>query len=80
MPRFGEGQLSSVEVDSLSRYIQTIQHPVNRGGWGIGRIGPIPEGMVAWLLAAGALLLIARLIGERTSDGRDPPAAGGSGS
>jgi ubiquinol-cytochrome c reductase cytochrome c subunit len=28
-------------------------------------VGPIPEGMVAWLLAGGALLVVARLIGER---------------
>jgi ubiquinol-cytochrome c reductase cytochrome c subunit len=68
MPRFGEGELSSGEIDSIARYVKSIQHPEDRGGWGIGRIGPIPEGMVAWLLAAVALLLIARLIGERTPD------------
>ncbi len=65
MPRFGEGELSNAQVDSIARYVQSIQHPEDRGGWGIGRIGPIPEGMVAWLLAAASLLLIARLIGER---------------
>lgn len=80
MPRFSEAQLSAAEVNSLARYIQSIQHPDNLGGWGIGRIGPIPEGMVAWLLAAAALLLIARLLGERTSEQPDPPPhAGGSG-
>lgn len=80
MPRFSEGQLSTAEVDSLARYIQSIQHPDNLGGWGIGRIGPIPEGMVAWLLAAAALLLIARLLGERTSEPPDRQSqAGGRG-
>jgi ubiquinol-cytochrome c reductase cytochrome c subunit len=69
MPRFGEGELSSAQVDSLARYVQSTQRPDDRGGWGIGRIGPIPEGMVAWLLAAAALLLIARLLGERTGGG-----------
>ena len=38
----------------------------------MGRIGPIPEGMVAWLLAGVALLIIARLLGERAAD--EPPA------
>lgn len=65
MPRFGEGELSSGQIDSIARYVQSFQTPDDRGGWGIGRIGPIPEGMVAWLLAAASLLLIARLIGER---------------
>jgi ubiquinol-cytochrome c reductase cytochrome c subunit len=68
MPRFGPGELSSAQIDSIARYVQSIQHPEDRGGWGIGRIGPIPEGMVAWLLAAAALLLIARLLGERTPE------------
>ncbi len=79
MPRFGEGELTGAEVNSLARYIQSIQHPDNRGGWGIGRIGPIPEGMVAWLLAVTALLLIARLLGERTSDEPEPPPRAGDG-
>ncbi len=79
MPRFGEGELTDAQVNSLARYIQSVQHPDDLGGWGIGRIGPIPEGMVAWLLAAAALLLIARLLGERTSDRHDHPAKTGRG-
>jgi ubiquinol-cytochrome c reductase cytochrome c subunit len=80
MPRFGPGELSDAQIDSIARYIQSTQHPEDRGGWGIGRIGPIPEGMVAWLLAAAALLLIARLLGERIHE-QTPrsPRAGGEG-
>lgn len=69
MPRFGAGEISAAQVDSIARYVQSTQHPQDSGGWGIGRIGPIPEGMAAWLLAAAALLLIARLLGERTNAG-----------
>lgn len=77
MPHFGEGELSSAQVNSLARYVQSIQHPDDLGGWGIGRIGPIPEGMVAWLLGAAALLAIARLLGERTGEQRQrAPRAG----
>jgi ubiquinol-cytochrome c reductase cytochrome c subunit len=79
MPRFSEGELSTAEVNSLARYIHSIQHPENLGGWGIGRIGPIPEGMVAWLLAGAALLLIARLLGERTSENPDDAGQAGGG-
>jgi quinol---cytochrome-c reductase cytochrome c subunit len=73
MPRFGEGELSDGQIDSIARYVQSFQTPDDRGGWGIGRIGPIPEGMVAWLLAAASLLLIARLIGERMPRQREEP-------
>jgi len=65
MPRFRD--LAPSEVDSLARYVVSTRDPVARGGWGIGNVGPIPEGMVAWLLAGVALLLVIRLIGERTS-------------
>jgi ubiquinol-cytochrome c reductase cytochrome c subunit len=68
MPRFGPGTLGERDVDSIARYVTTYgRHPTNRGGWGIGNIGPIPEGLVAWLLAAGALVLVARVIGTRST-------------
>ncbi len=34
--------------------------PNNHGGWGIGNIGPIPEGLVAWWIAAPLLLICLR--------------------
>jgi ubiquinol-cytochrome c reductase cytochrome c subunit len=68
MPRFGPRALDDHEVDSIARYVTTYgRHPLNRGGWGIGNIRPIPEGLVAWLLAGGALLLVARVIGSRSA-------------
>jgi ubiquinol-cytochrome c reductase cytochrome c subunit len=65
MPPFGPGQLSSAEINSIARYVASTNRPHDAGGWDIGRIGPITEGMAAWLLAIVALLLIARLLGER---------------
>jgi len=65
MPAFPEAQIDQQELDSITRYVLSTRHPPDRGGWGIGNIGPIPEGMVAWLLAGAALLIIARLLGER---------------
>ena len=56
---------STQQLNSIVRYVQLAQNPDNSGGWGIGNIGPIPEGMVAWFLGGVALLFIARLIGER---------------
>jgi ubiquinol-cytochrome c reductase cytochrome c subunit len=66
MPRFSERQIDQPTLNSIARWVRETRHPDDRGGWGIGHIGPIPEGMVAWLLAGVALLLVARLIGERT--------------
>jgi ubiquinol-cytochrome c reductase cytochrome c subunit len=66
MPKFSERQIDRHELDSIAAYVLSTKHLPDKGGWGIGNIGPIPEGMVAWLLAGTALLIVARLIGERT--------------
>jgi ubiquinol-cytochrome c reductase cytochrome c subunit len=66
MPRFDERRLDAHDVDSIARYITEVaQDPPDRGGWGIGNVGPIPEGLVTWLLAGGILILVARIIGRR---------------
>jgi ubiquinol-cytochrome c reductase cytochrome c subunit len=65
MPHFDEQLIDQHELDSIVRYVLSTRDPDNRGGWGIGNVGPIPEGMVAWLLACGVLVFVARLIGRR---------------
>ncbi|HEX4671704.1 MAG TPA: c-type cytochrome [Solirubrobacteraceae bacterium] len=67
MPRFSPRQIDQHQLDSLARYILWTRKPDNAGGWGIYNIGPIPEGIVAWFLALAALVIVARLIGERTA-------------
>jgi ubiquinol-cytochrome c reductase cytochrome c subunit len=68
MPHFDATQIDQHELDSLARYIQWTRHPQNAGGWGIYNIGPIPEGMVAWFVGLLALVIVARLIGERMDE------------
>lgn len=65
MPHFDYRQIDQHELDSIARYVLWTQHPDNAGGWSIGNLGPIPEGMVAWFLALAAMVIVARLIGER---------------
>jgi ubiquinol-cytochrome c reductase cytochrome c subunit len=65
MPRFSKKQISDSELDSIIAYVASTKHPSDRGGWGIGNIGPVPEGMVTWLIAAVALVLMCLVIGER---------------
>jgi len=67
MPRFSENALSEPELDSIIAYVEQAKSPDDRGGWGIGHIGPIPEGMVTWFLAAVALVATCVVIGRRSS-------------
>jgi ubiquinol-cytochrome c reductase cytochrome c subunit len=66
MPAFAESQIDQRQLDSIVAYVLSTRAPVDRGGWGLGNIGPIPEGMVAWLLAGAALLIVVRLLGQRS--------------
>ncbi len=63
MPVFGPSTLSDHQVKAIMRYTQQLRRPDDRGGLSLGRVGPITEGFVAWLVGLGALLLAARLIG-----------------
>ncbi len=65
MPHFDALQIDQRQLDSLTRYVLWTRHPNDAGGWAIGNIGPIPEGMVAWFVALAAMVIVARLIGER---------------
>lgn len=65
MPAFPPSQISDRGLDSIVRYVRYIQSPDDRGGWPIGHLGPVTEGLVAWLLAGTALVLLAAAIGSR---------------
>jgi ubiquinol-cytochrome c reductase cytochrome c subunit len=67
MPRFDEALIDQKELDSIAAYVEKTQEPDNRGGWDLGGIGPIPEGMVAFFIGLLALLIVSRLLGERGS-------------
>lgn len=66
MPRFPKSQISDHELNSIIRYVLLTRHPADRGGWGIGNLGPFPEGIVAWLLAGGLLVGVCIVIGRRS--------------
>jgi ubiquinol-cytochrome c reductase cytochrome c subunit len=65
MPRFSPKAISDRELNAIIAYVQASKDPVDRGGLGIGHIGPVPEGIVAWLVAAVVLVGVCVLIGER---------------
>jgi ubiquinol-cytochrome c reductase cytochrome c subunit len=65
MPQFDERQLTDAELDSLIAYVEYAKSPDDRGGWSIGHLGPIPEGLVTWLVGAAVLVAACLLIGTR---------------
>jgi ubiquinol-cytochrome c reductase cytochrome c subunit len=74
MPVFGPDALNDDEVDAIARYVRYLEQPDDRGGIALGRLGPIPEGFLVWVLGMGLLLLVAYAIGKRSYHRREPGA------
>jgi ubiquinol-cytochrome c reductase cytochrome c subunit len=69
MPKFPTSQISDVQLNSIIAYVEHTNHNDNRGGWRIGNLGPIPEGLVAWWIAIPLLLVACRLVSRRRKRG-----------
>jgi ubiquinol-cytochrome c reductase cytochrome c subunit len=65
MPKFSPKALTPTQLNELIAYVQYAKHPDDRGGLAIGHLGPWPEGMVTWLLAASVLVAMCLAIGRR---------------
>ena len=56
MPVFGDNQITPEEKRAIINYVQTITDMPDPGGAGIGRIGPVSEGLVIWIVGISALM------------------------
>ena len=68
MPVFGERAISEHELESLLRYLRYLKNPADEGGAPSGRVGPVVEGAVGWLVGLGLLLLVIRWIGTKAGE------------
>jgi ubiquinol-cytochrome c reductase cytochrome c subunit len=69
MQRFSKKEISDHELDSIIAYVQYAKRPDDRGGWSLGHLGPVPEGLVAWLLATVVLVATCVVLGQRVKRG-----------
>ncbi len=67
MPHFSRSQISKRQLDDIVAYVQYTKHPDDRGGLGLGHIGPVPEGMVPWLVVSVILVGMCVLLGRRVN-------------
>jgi ubiquinol-cytochrome c reductase cytochrome c subunit len=69
MPKFSQRAISDAQLDSVIRYVQYAKHPDDRGGWSLGHVGPIPEGLVTWFFGMSVLVAMCILLGTRLRRG-----------
>ncbi|HSP71945.1 MAG TPA: cytochrome c, partial [Gaiellaceae bacterium] len=65
MPKFSRKAISDRELDDIVAYVQWTKNADHRGGWPLGYIGPLPEGLVTWFVALAALVATCIVIGKR---------------
>jgi ubiquinol-cytochrome c reductase cytochrome c subunit len=66
MPRYGDNQLTVEEKKAITRFVTYINSVENPGGAGLGRYGPLTEGLVIWLVGISVLILMTLWIGARS--------------
>jgi ubiquinol-cytochrome c reductase cytochrome c subunit len=67
MDNFSNGNLSVDEKRDIIAYLQSLQDNPDYGGFGMGGIGPVSEGLFAWLVGIGSLVGVATWIAAHTA-------------
>ncbi len=67
MDNFSNGNLSPEEKRDIIAYLQSLQANPGYGGFGLGGIGPVSEGLFAWLVGIGSLVGVAIWIAAHTA-------------
>lgn len=74
----GPGQMPVFDLpdedrDAVLTYVEYLRAAPSPGGFAIGGIGPVPEGLVAWLVGMGLLGLVVVLVGREWRRPHGPP-------
>ena len=56
MPVFSDGVLKPSEKRDVIAYVKSLQESPNYGGTTLGSLGPVSEGLAAWVVGIGALV------------------------
>ena len=59
MPVFSDKTITPAEKLSLIKWIKSAEAEPNLGGATMGRIGPVTEGLLGWILGLGLLIAVA---------------------
>ena len=63
MPRFSDRQLTPQDKKDIIAYLQSDRN--NPGGYSLGGFGPVPEGLISWIVGITALVGVTLWIGSK---------------
>ncbi|MFC6288573.1 c-type cytochrome [Nocardioides sp. GCM10027113] len=67
MPTFSNDNLSPEQKRDVIAYLESLEEDPEYGGFGLGGLGPVTEGLTAWLVGMGLLLGAAIWIAAHTT-------------
>jgi ubiquinol-cytochrome c reductase cytochrome c subunit len=68
MPVFDENIFDAEELNAIVAYVAYLKDPSDRGGAPVGRVGPVIEGAIGWIVGLGLLLLFVRWAGTKRGE------------
>lgn len=66
MPKFSDRQLSADEKKDIIAYVKSASETPSPGGWSVGGLGPVAEGLLIWTVGIAAVTGAAMWIGSRS--------------
>ena len=75
MPTFSNGTMTPEAKRDVIAYLEALDSNPEYGGFGMGGLGPVSEGLFAWLLGIGSLVGFAVWIAAHTTRTKRTPAA-----
>jgi ubiquinol-cytochrome c reductase cytochrome c subunit len=67
MPVFNDANISPQDKQDVISYLKAIDSETNVGGLTLGNLGPVSEGLFAWVFGLGILVVIAVWLGKKAA-------------
>ncbi|WP_051113923.1 c-type cytochrome [Actinopolymorpha alba] len=65
MPVFSEAVITPDDKRKIIGYLEALKTEPSRGGFGLGGLGPVTEGLATWIVGIGSLVIITVWIASR---------------
>ena len=67
MPLFNDSNITPTDKRDVISYLKTLQDAPSAGGMRLGSLGPVSEGLVAWIFGLGVLIGLAVWLGAKAA-------------
>lgn len=67
MPTFNDSNLSPQNKKNIISFLLNVKTESSPGGWNMGNLGPVPEGLFAWTIGIGMLISVVVWLGKKAA-------------